>query len=89
VGTDAATTIIDPVLGRRIRIAKRGSSSTVVWNPGPERAARMPDVGAGHWRGFVCVETSNAGPDIIRLVPGARHVLAAEYEVAGEGASAR
>ena len=81
VGTPAETTIVDPGLGRRITIAKRGSASTVVWNPGPVRAARMADVGPEQWRRYVCVETTNAGPDVVHLAPGARHVLAAEYRV--------
>lgn len=81
VGTTSATVIEDLGLGRRITIAKGGSASTVVWNPAHERGARMPDVGPLGWRDFVCVETTNAGPDIIRLKPGASHTLSAVYGV--------
>ena len=81
VGTSSATAIEDAGLSRRIAIAKGGSTSTVVWNPARERGARMPDVGPEAWRDFVCVETSNAGDDVVHVVPGASHTLSAVYEV--------
>lgn len=71
--------LIDESSAKRIAIAKRGSHSTVVWNPWVTRGASMPDVGAVEWRHFVCVETANAGDDVIRLAPGAQHALEAIY----------
>ncbi len=82
VGTTAATCIEDAGHGRRITISKGGSASTVVWNPARERGAGMPDVGSEAWRDFVCVETTNAGSDVVRLGPGASHTLSAVYETA-------
>ncbi|KQQ70054.1 epimerase [Xanthomonas sp. Leaf131] len=67
-------TLTDPVLGRRIVIATKGSRSLVAWNPGEEAAAKMADVGTG-WRDYVCLEAANAGPDVIELAPGASHTL--------------
>lgn len=64
----------DPVLKRRIDIRTDGSRSLVAWNPGSEAAAKMADVGAG-WRDYVCLEAANAGPDVVTLPPGGRHVL--------------
>ncbi|MGJ3507613.1 D-hexose-6-phosphate mutarotase [Enemella sp. A6] len=49
----------DPVLGRKIVIEKSGSPQTVVWNPGADRAAALPDMGDDEWTGFVCVEAAN------------------------------
>lgn len=49
-------TVADAGLERTIRISKRGSPQTVVWNPGPEKAAAMADLGDGQWRQLVCVE---------------------------------
>ncbi|SMQ97214.1 lytic murein transglycosylase [Xanthomonas fragariae] len=68
-------TLTDPVLGRRIVIATKGSRALVAWNPGEEAAAKMADVGEG-WRDYVCLEAANAGPDVIELAPGASHTLA-------------
>ena len=64
----------DPVLGRRITIETAGSRSLVAWNPGADAAAKMADVGDG-WRDYVCLEAANAGPDVITLPAGGRHVL--------------
>ncbi|SMR83624.1 glucose-6-phosphate 1-epimerase [Stenotrophomonas lactitubi] len=64
----------DPVLKRRIDIRTEGSRSLVAWNPGADAAAKMADVGDG-WRDYVCLEAANAGPDVVTVAPGGRHVL--------------
>jgi glucose-6-phosphate 1-epimerase len=79
--TPVACEIEDPVLDRRIRIEKSGSLATVVWNPGPEKAAAMADVGDA-WPRFVCVETACCGPHALRLEPGERHAVEARISVA-------
>ena len=76
-GHTAACMVEDPVLKRRVRVDKRGSATTVVWNPWIERARALPDLGDEEWKRMVCVETANAGDDAVRLTPGARHELAA------------
>jgi glucose-6-phosphate 1-epimerase len=73
--------IDDPVLGRRIRIAKRGSRSTVVWNPWLEKAAKMGDFGEHGEFGMVCVESANAADDVVTVAPGASHRLWVRYSV--------
>jgi glucose-6-phosphate 1-epimerase len=60
---------------RRIAIQSRGSASAVLWNPWIEKAVRLGDMGADGHRHMVCVETANAGADVITLAPGARHTL--------------
>ncbi|MFW5825469.1 MAG: D-hexose-6-phosphate mutarotase [Marinobacter sp.] len=54
----------------------RGSGSTVVWNPGPEKARRLSDFPDHAWTGMLCVETANAGDDYRELPPGQRHSMA-------------
>ena len=76
-GHTAACVVDDPVLKRRVRVDKRGSATTVVWNPWVERARALPDLGDEDYKHMVCVETANAGDDAIRLAPGARHEMAA------------
>ena len=71
--TDAACSIDDPGLQRRIIVSKDHSRSTVVWNPWIAKARAMADFGDEEWRGMVCVETANVGVAAIRLAPGERH----------------
>lgn len=73
--------IVDRGLGRRIVVSKSGSRSTVVWNPWSGKAARLGDMGPDGWRRMVCVETCNAGGDIVHVAPGARHMLIANYRI--------
>ena len=44
--------------GRVTVIEAEGFPDAVVWNPGPERAAAVPDLGPGDERRFVCVEAA-------------------------------
>ncbi len=74
-------TLLDPGLQRRIHLATSGSRTLVAWNPGEAGAHAMVDVGS-HWRQFVCLEPANAGPEVIELAPGARHVLQQTIAVA-------
>lgn len=73
--------IDDPVLDRSIRIAKRGSASTVVWNPWIDKAAKMGDMGEDGWMRMLCVENANAADDVRVLAPGAEHHLWVSYRV--------
>jgi glucose-6-phosphate 1-epimerase len=82
LGTEATAVIRDPVLGRRITVAKRGSRSTVVWNPWIAKAARLADFADHEWPGMVCVETANADADRLAIAPGATHRMAAVVSVA-------
>lgn len=66
--------IVDPLMHRRIRIQTHGSEGLVIWNPGQEGAAKLDDI-AHQWKEFVCVETTNAGPDKITVGPQQEHVL--------------
>ncbi|HUF91813.1 MAG TPA: D-hexose-6-phosphate mutarotase [Candidatus Limnocylindria bacterium] len=76
-GTTAACVVEDPVLRRRLRIDKRGSATTVVWNPWTERARALPDLGDDDWRRMLCVETANVGDDAVTLAAGGRHEMTA------------
>ena len=78
VDTTDACVIEDPAWLRRVRIAKQGSRTTVVWNPWVEKAKRMADFGDDEYPQMICVETANADGDAVRLAPGGVHELAAE-----------
>jgi D-hexose-6-phosphate mutarotase len=79
--TEAACTIHDPGLARRIEIAKTGSRSTVVWNPWIDRARAIPDFGDDEWPSMLCIETANVRDAAVRLEPGSHHVMAAVLAV--------
>ncbi len=85
VNTAADCVIVDPALGRRIRVAKTGAQSTVVWTPWAEKAAKMGDMGHGSsgegWRNMVCVESGNAMDDVVIVAPGTSHTLGVVYSV--------
>ncbi len=77
LNTSADCLIEDKAWGRSIRVAKQGSTSTVVWNPWREREKAFVDMAAGEHREMLCVETCNAGPDQVTLAPGHDHSLVA------------
>ena len=73
--------IDDPTLNRRIRVSKRGSRSTVVWNPGIEKAMKMGDFGDNGHLNMVCVESTNAADDVVQIPAGGEHRLWVRYSV--------
>jgi glucose-6-phosphate 1-epimerase len=77
VDTEAECAIEDPGLKRRVRVAKQGSRSTVVWNPWIAKAARMPDFGKEEYHEMLCLETANAGEDAREIPPASEHRIAA------------
>jgi len=75
--------IDDASLGRRIRIASRGCSTAVVWNPWIEIAASMGDLEDGDYSRMICVETANAGTETVEIAAGDEYRLEAEYTIEG------
>jgi glucose-6-phosphate 1-epimerase len=78
--TAGEVTLVDPGYGRRIVIGKRGSHTTVVWNPWIEKAGRLSDMAPDDYRRFICIETANAESDTVTLEPGAEHVISATIQ---------
>ncbi len=62
--------------GQSFCLTARGSASTVVWNPGPDKARRLSDFPDNGWTAMLCVETANAAADFRTLSPGQKHTLA-------------
>ncbi|WP_293370450.1 D-hexose-6-phosphate mutarotase [Nevskia sp.] len=56
-----------------LRIQQSGFSDTVVWNPGPAKAALLADLDPGGWQRFLCIEAAAVGRPV-RLQPGERWV---------------
>jgi glucose-6-phosphate 1-epimerase len=77
-----ADCLIDDVANHRvIRVVKQGSRSTVVWNPWSEREKTFADMAPGEYQQMLCVETCNAGPDLVTVAPGATHTLESRISV--------
>jgi glucose-6-phosphate 1-epimerase len=53
---------------RSLAVSATGTTDTVIWNPGPG-ASLPPDLDAGEWRNFLCVEAAVASAPM-SLAPG-------------------
>jgi glucose-6-phosphate 1-epimerase len=73
-------TVVDPVLGRRLRVSTEGAANRVVWNPWADEAAKLDDVGDA-WPSFVCVEGGNVLDHAVTVAPGASRVMTYRVEV--------
>lgn len=77
-----AAEIEDPSLHRRIRIEKRGSASSVVWNPHVRKAQNLADFGDDEWPSMLCVESANVMDDAVTLGAKETHVLEVRISLA-------
>ena len=75
LNTAGPVEIHDARLGRKIRVEKSGSQSTVVWNPWIVKAQQMPDFGNEEFERMVCVESGNVAPNGRKLRPGESSTL--------------
>ena len=82
INTDSAVDLLDPKIHRRIRLQKKNSLTTVVWNPWRDGAAGLKDLGDGEWKQFLCVEASNILGAAVNLDPGQEHKMTAVLSVA-------
>jgi glucose-6-phosphate 1-epimerase len=79
--TPATLVLRDPGWRRSIRIDKDKAASTIVWNPWPEKAAAMADLGVDQWRSMICVETGNVADDKVMLPAGGEHSMSTRIAV--------
>lgn len=63
--------IVDNVLNRMICMEKKGSNSTVVWNPDKDLA----EMSNGQHKNFICVEPANNGDNFVTLSPNKKHKI--------------
>lgn len=54
---------------RQLVITQQGFDDAVVWNPGPERCAKLADMPAEGWSEMLCVEAATVGIPV-QLPPG-------------------
>ncbi len=80
---DTTETCIIKDLNRNIEVNKKGSSSTVIWNPWIEKSKGMKDFQNNEYLKMVCVETTNALNDIYEIKPNKTHSLSAKFNAKG------
>ncbi|MBV7482098.1 D-hexose-6-phosphate mutarotase [Bordetella sp. BOR01] len=68
--TAAPVAVHDPGWRRKVCLRAAGSHSTVVWNPGADKAARLDDFANDAWQRMVCVETARVLDDALAVQPG-------------------
>jgi D-hexose-6-phosphate mutarotase len=73
--TTGTVEIHDPRIGRKIRVEKEGSASTVVWNPWINKARQMSDFGDEEYEHMICVESGNVASNSITLPPSGSSTL--------------
>jgi glucose-6-phosphate 1-epimerase len=64
-------TVLDGATGGGYTLSTEGFQDVVVWNPGPEIAADLRDMGDSEYREMLCVEAAQVEAPV-RLEPGAR-----------------
>jgi glucose-6-phosphate 1-epimerase len=73
--------IDDAGYGRKIHIVPSGSNTAVVWNPWSAISKSSADLQDDDYQRFLCVETANAGKDIVQVQAGSEYRLGAEYRI--------
>jgi len=81
VSTTHDCIIEDLAFNRRIIISKKGSASTIVWNPWQETAAKMGDLGDEGYLNMICVESGNAAQDVVTVESNQKHSLYVRYSI--------
>lgn len=81
LNTPDTVTVDDPALKRKLQIDKRGSQSTVIWNPWTDKANRMGDFTSDAWPQMVCVETACIADNAIIVDPESAHTLTASIRI--------
>lgn len=73
--TKDETELEDPLLQRRVRVAKENSLTTVLWNPWTQKAHSLSDFGEDEWVRMICIEPSNVCDFAVDLAPGQQHTM--------------
>lgn len=81
IDTTATCIITDPILGRKIRVEKQNSNTTVVWNPWTNTAKSMPDFDDEGYKTMVCVEAANAYNNAVTVQPGKEHEISTSIKI--------
>jgi glucose-6-phosphate 1-epimerase len=73
--------VTDSAWQRNIRITTTGSQTAVIWNPWVEVTAKMGDLQENDYTRFICVETANAGDEVITVPAEGEYRLQVTYAI--------
>lgn len=71
----------DEAFQRHIRIESEGSRTAVVWNPWIRVCEQKADLASEDYKKMVCIETANAGNDIVMIQPNHSYTMKAIYQM--------
>ena len=80
-GTQNELIIDDSSFNRQIRITSTSNKTTVVWNPGEQSSAKIPDLEPDDYQHFICVEAGNVDTDIVEISPGSEYSLLTNFKI--------
>lgn len=72
---NSETLILDGKNKRKIKVAKTGCMTVVVWNPWIAKSARMEDFGNEEYNEMVCVESAVTSFDKVKVEPQTAHFI--------------
>ncbi len=72
-GTPDKLELRAPSLSRSVLLKSRDAKSAIVWNPWPEKCARLSHMAPDDWTKFCCVETANVRTNAVKLGAGEAH----------------
>lgn len=73
--TPAEIRLQAPALSREVTLRTANARSAIVWNPWPNKTARLSQMLADDWRSFCCIESANCKENAVTLAPGERHEM--------------
>ncbi len=73
--------VIDPSLGRKIKVQQQGAENFVVWNPWDEKTKQLADMPDDGYKSFVCVESANALDYSVTIPAGQSHTMEVNYKI--------
>lgn len=77
-----SVTLEDPEWGRSISIASENTRDIVVWQPGEDGAAQLPELSPSDWKRFVCLEPAITSSRPVKLSPGQTHIMRQTIKIA-------
>ena len=73
--------IIDSPSSRKIRVEKKGSRVTLVWNPWANTAKNIPDMPDDGYKNMICVEAVNSNNDIVSIPSNGSFTLSTRVSI--------
>ncbi len=64
-----------PALARTVVLQTTGAQSAIVWNPWPNKTAKLSQMAAEDWQQFCCIESANVRAHAVTIAPGESHAL--------------